>query len=309
MADTFNGPLYQARHAITETIPLYVYLVKGDKYAVWIDSGVKAMYPLLAETMGRAGVADEGLRFILHTHSHHDHIGCNAQLQDQTGCLIAAPGHYAAWHSDFERHYQEFARPFPHLVPDTPELRDEVLGILDEPRPLDLHVDEGAQFNLGGGVQLTAYSFPGHLLAELGWFEESTRTLILGDAITGLDWPLFHSHLTVAGYRASLGKIGALLDELKIRQVVFGHYAPMNADETRALLGKAHAYIDDIEATLIRLLAAESEVILESLWVNLCARMERMQEFRSLNMINAHLNDLIERGIVRETGLETYRLR
>jgi hydroxyacylglutathione hydrolase len=309
MADTFNGPLYQARHAITETIPLYVYLVKGDKYAVWIDSGVKAMYPLLAQTMRQADVADDDLRFILHTHSHHDHIGCNAQLQGQTGCLIVAPGHYAAWHSDFERHYQEFARPFPHLVADTPELRDEVLGILDEPRPLDLHVDEGAQFNLGGGVQLTAYSFPGHLLAELGWFEESTRTLILGDAITGLDWPLFHSHLSVAGYRASLDKIGQLLDELKIRQVVFGHYAPMNAGETRALLGKAHAYIDDIEATLIRLLAAESEVILESLWVNLCARMERMQEFRSLNMINAHLNDLIERGIVRETGKETYRLR
>jgi hypothetical protein len=75
----------------------------------------------------------------------------------------------------------------------------EVLGILDAPCTLDVLTGEGVQFNLGGDVSLHAFSLPGHMLAELGWFESSTRTLILGDAITGLDWPLFHSHLTVQG--------------------------------------------------------------------------------------------------------------
>src|SRR5262245_779724 len=106
------GPIYQTRTQLSDAIPLYVPLVKGTEYAVWIDSGVKAMAAQFAAAMQSAGVADSALRFILHTHSHHDHIGCDSQLKAQTGCLVVAHPRYAAWHSDFERHYQEFARPF-----------------------------------------------------------------------------------------------------------------------------------------------------------------------------------------------------
>jgi len=309
MAIEFNGPIYQASIMLTEWIPLNVYLVKGTQYAVWIDSGVKAMFPQLVETMQRAGVSDSQLRFILHTHSHHDHIGCNAQLKDKTGCLIAAHPYYARWHADYEFHYQDFARPFPHLMPDTPELRAEVLDILDEARPLDLFVDEGVQFNLGGGVNLRAYSFPGHLMAELGWFEESTRTLILGDAITMLEGPMFHSHLTVQGYRNSLDKIKRLARELDTQLVVCAHFPPMRPPEVDKLVEKAHAYIDSVETMMIRIVASQPTVTLKQLWTDTCARMERNQEFRSLNMVAAHVQDLMQRGIIREVGKETYQLR
>ncbi len=304
-----GGPIYQAKVMLSEQIPLHVYLVKGADYAVWIDSGIKSMFAQLVDTMQQAGVEDGDLRFILHTHSHHDHIGCNAQLKDRTGCLIAAPAYYAAWHADFERHYQEFARPFPDLIPDTPALRDEVLGILDEPRPLDLFTVEGVTFNLGGGVTLTGYSLPGHMKAELGWFEASTHTLILGDAITGLDWPLFHSHLSVQGYRDTLVKIGRLLDDLQVDRVLFAHFPPMTREETRPLLVRANAYIDEIESTLIRIIASQPTVTLEKMWGDLCARMERLQEFRSLNMVFAHVEDFEARGLVREVENGLYSLR
>jgi len=303
-----EGPIYQTQIQLTEAIPLYVHLVKGADYAVWIDSGVKSMFPQLGETMTAARVRDPDLRFILHTHSHHDHIGCNAQLKDKTGCLIAAHPYYAAWHVDFERHYQEFARPFPHLVPDTPALREEVLGILDGPHKVDLFIQEGVQFNLGGGVALRAFSFPGHMLAELGWFESSTRTLILGDAVTGLDWPLFHSHLSVWDYRNTLKRVRNLMDELGIESVLFAHFPPMRPPEVETLLDKASDYIDQIEATMIRIMAGGEIITLEDLWTGTCERMGRMREFRALNMVFAHVQDLMARGFIREVSPETYSL-
>lgn len=308
MTIAFNGPIYQVNNRLNDFVLLNVYLIKGTDYAVWIDSGIKSMFSLFVETMQHAGVADSQLRFILHTHSHHDHIGSNAQLKDKTGCLIAAHPFYARWHADFEFQYNDFARPFPHLIPNTPEIRAEVFDILDKPRPLDLFVDEGVQFNLGGGVNLRAYSLPGHLMAELGWFEESTRTLILGDAVTMLEGPQFHSHLTVQGYRNSLDKIGRLLKELNVALVVFAHFMPMRPPEVEKLLVDAHAYIDAVETLMIRILAGQPTATLEQLWTDTCARMERRQEFRSLNMVNAHIQDLIQRGIVRQVANETFTL-
>jgi hydroxyacylglutathione hydrolase len=302
-----EGPIYQATIALTETIPLNVYLVKGSNYAVWIDSGVKAMFPVLEQTMVGASVTD--LRFILHTHSHHDHIGCNAQLKKKTGCLIAAHPHYAAWHADFEQHYQEFARSFPHLVADTPELREEVLGILDEPCPLDMYLQEGVEFHLGGSINLKAISFPGHLLAEFGWFESSSKTLILGDAITGLDWPLFHSHLSVKDYRKSLQKLGNVIPEMKVEKILFAHFPSMNPQETMELIAKAENYIDDIETAVLHILASQDSVSLENLWAQTCSKMKRLQEFRALNMVYAHVVDLLGRSIISEVSKEKYELR
>jgi hydroxyacylglutathione hydrolase len=303
-----NDAIFRARIPLTDTIPLSVFLVKGSNYAVWIDSGVKSMFPLLLETMALAGVQDADLRFILHSHSHHDHIGCNAQLKARTGCLIAAHEHYAAWHSDFERHYHEFARGFPDLIPDTQELRAEVLDILDAPAPLDIYLQDNTRFNLGG-VSLRAVWLPGHLLAEFGWFEETTRTLILGDAITGLEWPIFHSHLSVAGYRASLKRLRDILNSGSVELVLSAHFPPMNVAETLALIHKADAYIDDIEANLIRILAGSDRVSLSTLWSELCSRMGRGQEFRSLNMVAAHVQDLLERGLIRAVESQRYQLR
>ncbi len=305
----FSSPIFRASIDLAPGIPLHVHMVKGASYAVWIDSGVKSMFSLLQATMAQAGVRDSDLRFILHTHSHHDHIGCNAQVRAATGCLVAAHPHYAAWHADFERHYQEFARPFPHLTPDTPALRAEVLDVLDAPCPLDVHLAEGVQFNLGGSVNLRALSFPGHLLAEFGWLETSTRTLILGDAVTGLDWPLFHSHLSVADYRRTLSKIKSVITEMGVQQVLFAHFPPMRPDEVDDLLAKAAAYIDEIEVTLLRILAAHDTVSLATLWAETCRRLERMQEFRALNMVHAHVQDLLARDIIRQAGPEMYQLR
>jgi glyoxylase-like metal-dependent hydrolase (beta-lactamase superfamily II) len=190
-------------------------------------------------------------------------------------------------------------------MPDTPELREEVLGILDHPHPIDLFIQEGVQFNLGG-TSLRPYLLPGHMLVEFGWFEESTRTLILGDAVTGLDWPIFHSHLTVSGYRNTLDRVARLVQELDVQLILFAHFPPMRPNELGPLLDRARAYIDEIESTLLGILA-EGPATLEQLWRATCARMDRDVEFRSLNMVKAHMDDLVERGLAVMVGTEEYR--
>jgi len=303
-----TGTIYRVSLMLTPLIPLHVHLVRGERYAVWIDSGVKAMFPQLMVALQAANVAPEKVRFILHTHSHHDHIGCNAQMQDATGCLIAAPATYAAWHVDFERHYQEFARPVPDLIPDTPALRDEVLSVLDAPRPVDIYLEEGVTFDLGDAV-LEAISLPGHMREEFGWLDRTSGVLILGDAITGLDWPIFHGHLSVEGYRQSLAKLKRLLDAGEVQHMLFAHFPPMSPAQTRQLIADAERYIAQVEATIIRVLAGEPAVTLEAIWTQTCARMGRQREFRALGTVLAHLQDLQARGLVEELDDGRYALR
>ncbi|MEO1449513.1 MAG: MBL fold metallo-hydrolase, partial [Bacteroidota bacterium] len=181
---------------LTETVPLNVYLVKGTEKAAFIDSGLRDMHSDLRRLMRRHEIAPEQVAYILHTHSHHDHIGGTAQLADFTGARIVAPAAYAHWHSDWEAHYQEFARPVPDLIPDTPALKKEVLGMLDLPHRVDHLCQEGEQFDLGGGIVLECVMFNGHMAAEAGWLERSSDTLLLGDVITVMDAPFIHGHVT-----------------------------------------------------------------------------------------------------------------
>lgn len=313
MTRSFDSICRVGSTSLTDVIALHVPMVVGQRASAVIDTGVKPMFAqlraLAEETgVGRAGTK-RGLQWILHTHSHHDHIGCNARMQDAFGSLIAGPGYYAAWHEDFERHYHEFARSCPDLVPDTPELRAEVLDILDEPRPLDIHLGPGDVIDLGGGVQLEAIEASGHMISELAYFERSTSTLILGDAITGLDWPIFHSHLDVSAYRSTLDRLQALIPARHVTQVQAAHYGRMTPAETLTLIERARVYVDDVEASVLSELAGARRVSLEQIWTGVCSAMGRIREFRALNMIRAHLADLEARGLCRAVGKFEYELR
>ena len=300
-SETINDNIVQTSLQLTEQIPLHVYLVKGADYAVFIDSGVKPMFPKLLNTVRESGLGAGDIKYILHTHSHHDHIGSNAQLKAATGCQVAAHRLYAHWHSDFERHYQEFARPFPELVEDTPALRNEVLGVLDLPHTVEVMVDEGTSFDLGGGVELEAYRFAGHMQAELGWYEKSTKTLILGDVITLMNAPFIHGHLIVAGYRESLRKIHLLVDRLGVKLILMAHFPPHSPREIKLLINQAYEYLDQIDHVVIQCLKVNGSADLKTLWKSVCDTLEKVQEFRSLSTVNAHVEDLKQKNVIIES--------
>jgi glyoxylase-like metal-dependent hydrolase (beta-lactamase superfamily II) len=294
-----NEYIWEASVDLKPEIPLNVYLVRGERFAVWVDSGTKKMFPQLQATMEEAEVSPSYLRFVLHTHPHAHHIGCDGQMARYTGCLIAAQSRYAHWHTDFERHYQEYARAFPDLIPDTEALREKVLAALDEEHPVDLHINETVQFDLGR-VFLSGYRFSGHMQSELAWFERHTRTFIFGDVLTMGHAPIIHGHVDVGGYRRTLERIDELLDELDVERVIFSHFKPKTPAETRELLEENAAFLDRLDTIVLNLIKGHGEIDLATLWEKVTDILGRRRDFRSLNAVDAHVRQYIEEGLVRE---------
>ncbi len=283
-----NPYIFETSIKLTETIPLNVYLVKGEKELFLIDSGIKSMHRDLMDSITKVGGK---LKAIMHTHSHHDHIGGNAQLIEETGCQIIAPQTHAHWHYDWDAHYSEFARTFPDIFADTAELREEVFSIMDAPHQVDHFCKEGDVYASENGVTLACWMFSGHLLEEAGWYESKTQTLILGDVVTLLDAPFIHGHLTVQGYRDSLLKLEKFLDKKPVQQILMAHFSPMSPVEFKALIERATQYLDTIERTIINQLK-KAPLDLKTLWQQTCDALGKAREFRSLSTVNAHIKDL-----------------
>jgi glyoxylase-like metal-dependent hydrolase (beta-lactamase superfamily II) len=231
------------------------------------------------------------------------------QLRQQTGCLIAGHRDYVHWHEDPERHYQEWARTVPALIPDTPELRASVFDWFDSPHSIDLFVDEGTVFDLGGGVTLEGFRFPGHMRNDLGWFEGKSRTLILGDGITATEWPHFHIHETVPGYRSTLARLPGFLRDRGVGVVFMTHFGPVPASEALVMVQKSIAFLDKIDRTLLRVVATGDAVSLREIWHAVATQVGKAVDHMALTSINAHVQEFLARGLIREVEPLVYALR
>jgi len=297
--------IWEVSYELPSGAALNVHLLVGDRYAVWIDSGVRAMFPLLRKAMEQAGVAPSSLRFILHTHPHNDHIGCDAQLRAYTSCLVAAHHRHAAWHNDFERHYLEFAQSFPDIIPDTPALRDTVLGPMDGEHPVDLLIDNELILDLGG-LRLEAYAFSGHFPDELAWFAPFSRTFFFGDVLTLTNASFLHGHLSVGEYRKTLKRVAVLIEELDVQQALFSHYPPKNREQLLQLITYIDAYLNRLDTIVLNLVTGHEQITLADLWRAVVQTLEVEADFRSLDTVYAHVRGLIKLQKLRELEKGVY---
>lgn len=299
--------IHPARMWLSSEVPLTVHLVTGRNYAVLIDSGVADMFGLIHDLI-RTTVSDRHqVKLILNTHAHHDHIGCNARLSELTGALVGAPAEYRAWHSDLETHYQEFAREHPDLIPDTPALRAEVLATIDGPRGVDLPIADGQVIDLGGGVVLEAVSLPGHMPDELGFIERQTRTLILGDALTGVAWSFFHGYSDADVYEATLSKLRAIVRDNQIRLVRPAHYEELPAAEALAVVDRIAAGMAAVDSAIRQAARKQPRFSLRDMWLDVSHQLSKNTDFRGLRVIEAHLRRLEQRGEVRAVSVQEFQ--
>jgi glyoxylase-like metal-dependent hydrolase (beta-lactamase superfamily II) len=300
----FAGYIWQVEEVVGPGIPLHVHLVKGPEYSVLIDSGLKSSFEAVKALLVAAEVEPERVRLLFNTHAHHDHIGSNGRVKDLTGCLIGAHPGAVGWIEDHERNFIEFCCAFPDLFPDSPALRQEIAASMDEPATrVDLRVRDGFEMSLGEGRAILAWEVPGHMPAELAFFEPHSATLIIGDAITGTDFPFFHGHLDVAAYRRTISRLRTLRRTGVVDRVLPAHYPPLAGPDFDRVLDRVDSYLTDIDSAIFEILKeAPSGLRLEQVWRELCRRFGKELEWRGLAMTEAHLKESVASGRVGKTG-------
>jgi glyoxylase-like metal-dependent hydrolase (beta-lactamase superfamily II) len=205
---------------------------------------------------------------------------------------------------DHRRHLREFALHHPEVIAETAE---DLASTLDGETRVDLVVDEGFVLRLGRHVELQAVSLPGHMPAELAYYERSSRTLIVGDAVTGIDWPFIHGHLAPAAYRRTLARLRGLVASLPVERALLAHYPVLDAPAFDQLLERATLYLDRVEAAVAtQVRDAAGPVDLETVWRAVCGVLDKQLEFRGLATVDAHLHDLLAAGRVARVGPDRY---
>ena len=297
--------MWQLEQPLNDEVSLYLHLVVGSGGAALVDGGLPGSAAAVDALMAAAGIADSDLRFLLNTHAHHDHIGTFAALRSRTGASVVAAGGAVRWIEDLDVNLHEFALHRPDIIPDTPALRAELAPTYGQACPVDVTVTEGSTVRLGDATVLEAFELAGHVRAELGWLERSSRTLILGDIVTGIDWSFFHGHLLPTRFRHSLRKLRAMTAEEHVDLVCMSHHCRLGPDEFVALLAEVERYLDRVTDVIEGRLDATPRSLTE-IWRHTCAVMGRVEEFRGLAMVEAHLREAVAAGRARSVGGDLY---
>lgn len=296
-----NEKIFAAKLMLSDTTPLYTYLIKGNQFSVLIDSGIASMFNDIVDMVNES--QSTNVRFLFNTHPHADHIGSNKQLKEKYDLLVAAPVGSERWIEDMEYHYEQFCLPFPEILPHSDETKQEILGLMDGGCIVDLSIMEGMSMKLDSETQISAFSLAGHMRYEIGFIEHSTNTLILGDAITLYEGELFPGHFSPKQYRSTLMKLEEMNRTYQFNQVITAHFDPTDSIGLNKLLHNIHAFIDEVDRTIYHILAEASEPLsLEPIWRSVCEQMGRIYEFRGLAMVHAHLTEAVEDGKIVQVG-------
>jgi len=226
-------------------VPLNIALVQGPEGAALIDTAKDYHFGQIVTFLRKQHVRKGDLRLILNTHYHGDHIGANLELVQRYGCLVAAS------------------------IPDAPaiESADIALRLVSMPpapddppapaaasRPTSpVHVRFSAPFtvSLGGDALIEAIALPGHTDGSCGFYERSTASLVLGDAVLMMDTPGFtgfHILQNGAQYRQSLVDLRRFAGEHPIHLALTAHHPPMSRDQFLDLLDRSIAFSDSVAA-------------------------------------------------------------
>ena len=276
-----------------------VFFVRGADRVALIDSGLHAGRPSLEAAFVQLGLKPEELDLLLLTHEHMDHVGNNGWLKSETGCRIQ--GHAAR--ADRVADNMLNARAIVHAFPEGEEfdLNSEYLDWMGPSEgPIDEFIKEGDRIDLGGGVVLEVVEVPGHSMAEVGFFEHSTRALVIADPLLPPFNPVLYLYEDPAVMRATFHKIGRFLVEREVETVILAHDEPKDAAGTRELIDDCRRRVDKVEGSILAHVKANPGISFAQLRDKACDDQGMVREWRALVSIDASLRAFEAGGIVKQ---------
>lgn len=282
-----TSPIQMTSMNLMPGVELNVFAVQGSTSSVLIDTGIAAMRDQVLELCGKIGKPE----WVLLTHVHADHVGCNHAVKTATNARFAVGG-CVSWVENLETHYEEFC--LTQTLGDPPGQRDEIMGLMDAAVTVDRVFTDGDRFDLGG-TKLEVIALPGHKLEEVGFFEANSRTLILGDVLLALAAPFFHGFQTATSFHASLNRLERMLETNQVEHVYSAHHLPMDATTARSSIAQTRAFLNDVHAATLE---AATGVSFQGLWQNVSAKLGKTLEFRGYAMLRVQVQEMLEAGLL-----------
>ncbi len=283
-----------------------VFFVLGAGKLALIDSGIHAGLPALQRAFAELGKEPKDLDYLLLTHEHMDHIGNNGWLKRETGCAVM--GH--ALRADRVADNMLNAKTIVHAFPEGEcfDLESEYLDWMGpEEGPIDETIAEGDLVDLGGGVELEVLDFPGHSMAEIGFYERQSASLVIADPLLPKINPVLYLYEDPNAMRGTFDKIESFLAERSVSTVIFAHEDPQGPDGALELLNDCRRRVDKVEESILRHVERNPGIGLAELRDKCCDDQGKVREWRALVSINASLMDFESKGVVRRDG-EGWRL-
>ncbi len=300
----FERPLLEGADG---PVMLRMFVVTGDDFSLIIDTAMIGYEEMAAEALAAVKQWGRPLAMVINTHAHHDHIGLNSWVRGQVPVLIASHAWGSRWIGDTDQNYREFTLGYPDIIQDSLELQSSVRGTMGPGTTMNVGFYGGEQVNLGS-VPLEIVDLSGHLPGEVGVLVNDQRTLIMGDAFTGLNMPFFHSHVRPDLYRKTLERVAGMVRSGRVERILPTHLPPWNGSEAiYKAIEERRSELDSLDEALLMELNGES-LSLTDLWSRISERWGKAVDFRGLNMIDAHLNDLCHRGLAGQSGRWFWRV-
>ena len=280
-----------------------VFFVRGAEKIALIDSGLYGGLDDLKQAFEELGLAHGDLDLLLLTHEHMDHVGNNGWLKAETGCTIL--GHAAR--ADRVADNMLNAKAIVHAFPEGEhfDLNAEYLDWMGPVEgPIEQFIKDGDVIDLGGGVELEVVEVLGHSMAEIGFFERSTKTLVIADPLLPPFNPVLYLYEDPNVMRATFDKIERFLAERDVQAVLFAHDDVKTAAETVELVNDCRRRVDQVEASMVAHMKANPGIGFAELRDKCCDDQNMVREWRALVSIDASLKDFAARGLAekREDG-------
>ena len=278
-----------------------VFFVRGETRIALIDSGLHAGLPALKEGFSDLGLEPSQLDFLLLTHEHMDHVGNNGWLKENTGCRILGHAARADRVADNLLNAKTIVHAFPEgeefdLYPEYLDWMGPTAGAIDE------FLKEGDRIDLGGGIAIEVVEVPGHSMAEIGFFELSSRSLVIADPLLPPYNPVLYLYEDPGVMRATFDRIEQFLDERDVQMVLFAHEVPMDPSGTRELIDDCRRRVDKVESSILTHIGERPGIGFAALRDKVCDDQGMVREWRALVSIDASLRSFVAEGIVEKAG-------